>query len=223
MAAVRVLSTKKLQPNQKQYLLNAGLAVIEADFIGISYKPFEIKIVTQNIIFTSQNAFKSFLLNDDAEGFKDSKIFCVGSKTKQFIEGKGYKVFASAEYAEYLAEVIITGHAGEDFIFFSGSMRRDTLPDALIKANVNYVEVEVYETVLTPQKISAHLDGILFYSLSGIESFLKKNTITNQTCFCIGTTTSAALNGLTENIVVANKPSIENVIVQCINYYKNMK
>jgi len=220
MAAVRILSTKKLQPNQKQYLLNAGLAVVETDFIGISYKPFEIQTITQNIIFTSQNAFKSFLLNDDAEEFKDSKIFCVGSKTKQFIESKGYKVFASAEYAEYLAEVIIAGHAGDNFIFFSGSMRRDTLPNALAKANVNYVEVEVYETILTPQKINPQLDGILFYSPSGIESYLKENAITNQTCFCIGTTTAAALNGVTENIVLANKPSVENVIVQCINYYK---
>jgi uroporphyrinogen-III synthase len=222
MAAVRILSTKKLQPNQKQYLLNAGLAVVEADFIGIAYNPFKIKIITQNIIFTSQNAFKSFLLNDDAEEFKDSKIFCVGSKTKQFIESKGYKVFASAEYAENLAEVIITKHAGKNFTFFSGSMRRDTLPNALAKANVNYVEVEVYETVLTTQKINAHLDGLLFYSPSGIESYLKANTITNQTCFCIGTTTAAALNGVTKNIVLANKPSVENVIIQSINYYKEL-
>jgi len=223
MAAVRVLSTKKLQPNQKQYLLNAGLAVVEADFISIAYKPFEIKNSTQNIIFTSQNAFKSFLLNDAIEGFKESRIFCVGSTTKQFIEGKGYIVFASADYAENLAEVIIAGHSTESFTFFSGSMRRDTLPDALAKANVNYVEVEVYETVLTPQKINAQLDGILFYSPSGVESYLKENTIINQTCFCIGTTTAAALSGVTKNMVLANKPSVENVIVQCINYYKNIK
>lgn len=220
MAAVRILSTKKLQPNQKQYLLNAGLAVVEADFIGIAYKPFEIKNSTQNSIFTSQNAFKSFLLNDAIEGFKESRIFCVGIKTKQFIEGKGYNVFASADYAENLAEIIISGHADERFTFFSGSMRRDTLPDALAKANVNFVEVEVYETVITPQKINAQLNGILFYSPSGVESYLRENTITNQTCFCIGTTTAAALNGVTDNIVLANKPNVENVIVQCINYYK---
>ena len=220
MAAVRVLSTKKLQPNQKQYLLNAGLSVVEADFIGIAYKPFQVNTITQNVIFTSQNAFKSFLLNDAIEVFKDSNIFCVGSKTKQLIESNGYKVFASAEYAENLARIIIAGHFAENFTFFSGSMRTDTLPDALAKANVNYFEVEVYETVLTSNKISAQLDGILFYSPSGIESYLKENTITNQTCFCIGTTTAAALSGVTHSIVLANKPSIENVIVQCINYYK---
>ena len=31
----RILSTKKLLPNQKQFLLNANFAVIEADFIEI--------------------------------------------------------------------------------------------------------------------------------------------------------------------------------------------
>ena len=220
MAAVRVLSTKKLQPNQKQYLLNAELAVIEADFISIAYKHFQIKNTTQNIIFTSQNAFKSFLLNDAADGFKDSKIFCVGGKTKQFIESKGYNVFANADYAEDLAEIIITNHAAESFTFFSGSIRRETLPQALNKAGVNYVEVGVYETVITPQKINAQLNGILFFSPSAIESYLLENSITAETCFCIGTTTADALTGITQNIVIANKPSVENVIVQCINYYK---
>lgn len=222
MVIVRVLSTKKLQPNQKQYLLNAGLSVLEADFIGVHYKPLTIKNTTPNLIFTSQNAFKSFLLNDDAVKFKDSTIFCVGSKTKAVIEKGGYKVSASADTAEELASIIINDYKSENFTFFCGSLRRDTLPDALAAANINYTEVEVYETVLTPHTIHSKLDGLLFFSPSGIESYLLANAITTETCFCIGATTAAALKGVTDTIVVANKPSVENVIVQVRNYYKQL-
>jgi uroporphyrinogen-III synthase len=220
MEAVRVLSTKKLLVNHKQYLLNAGLAVVEADFIAIQYTPFELRDIRQNLLFTSQNAFASFLRNEESANNKDKAIFCVGSKTKEAIEKAGYTVLASTDYAEELAAIITTNHAAESFTFFSGSMRRDTLPQALANAGIDFNEVEVYKTVLSPHKINSSLNGILFYSPSGIESYLKENNIGSAVCFCIGTTTAEALKGITENIVIANKPTVENLIIQCINYYK---
>jgi uroporphyrinogen-III synthase len=219
---MRVLSTKKLQPNHRQYLLNAGLAVVEADFITIQYTPFEFNTIHQNFIFTSQNAFKSFLQNGQAGDYKSHSVFCVGSKTKEAIEKAGFNVSAFAEYAESLSDIIIKEYAGESFTFFSGSMRRDTLPDALANAGIGANEIEVYETVLSPQKINAPLDGILFFSPSGVESFLKENSIGNAVCFCIGNTTAAALEDITPTIVIANKPTVENVVVQCVNYYREL-
>lgn len=223
MEAVRVLSTKKLLVNHKQYLLNAGLAVVEADFIAIQYTPFEFNDIRQNLLFTSQNAFVSFLLNKDNTSYKNKAIFCVGSKTKEAIEKAGYTVLASTDYAEELAAIITANHATESFTFFSGSMRRDTLPQALANAGIDFNEIEVYKTVLSPHKINSSLNGILFYSPSGIESYLKENNIGDTVCFCIGTTTAETLKGITENIVIANKPTVENLIIQCINYYKENK
>ncbi|TRW22622.1 uroporphyrinogen-III synthase [Flavobacterium zepuense] len=217
----RVFSAKKLQPNQKQYLLNAGLSVLEADFITTHAKPFDINSINHNLIFTSQNAFKSFLNNKLSGVFAGSNVFCVGSVTKTIIEQAGFIVLAYADDAQGLSEIIINEFAGESFTFFSGSIRKDTLPDALAAAGVTFNEIEVYQTVLTPQRITATLDGILFFSPSAIESYLQQNTITTETCFCIGATTAAALNGITTNIVVANKPSVENVIVQVRNYYRD--
>src|SRR5688572_29222400 len=106
MDAIRVLSTKKLLVNQKQYLLNAGLSVLEADFITIQYTPFEFTAIRQNLLFTSRNAFKSFLLNENNAGYKDKTFFCVGSKTKEVIEKAGCTVLAYADYAEQLADII---------------------------------------------------------------------------------------------------------------------
>ncbi|MNJ99405.1 uroporphyrinogen-III synthase [compost metagenome] len=220
METVRILSTKKLLPNQKQYLLNAGLSVLEADFIGIEYTTFNLNTTSQNLLFTSQNAVKSFLENEESNKYKSQPVFCVGSKTKEAIETAGFKVIACTDYASDLAGIITKDHSNESFAFFAGNLRKNTLPDAFAKAGIVFDEIRAYKTLLTPHKINSGIDGVLFYSPSGIESYLKENTITIETCFCIGTTTAEALKGITKNIVIANKQTVENVIIQCINYYK---
>lgn len=220
MTSVRILSTRKLQPNQKQYLLNAELSVLEADFISVNLKTFEIDEVHDNLLFTSQNAVISFLHNAKSATLKDKSIFCVGIKTKAALEHFGYNVKAWADYAQDLAKTITEDYKDGGFTFFSGNLRRDTLPDALKNAGIIMNEIQAYETVLTPHSIKPEINGILFYSPSGVESYLKENKIKDEVCFCIGTTTANALQDITQNIVIANQPSVENVIIQCINYYK---
>ena len=221
---IRILSTKKLLVNQKQFLLNANISLVEADFISIEQKKVAIETVNENLIFTSQNSVLSVIENlqgtETLDLLRKKNVFCVGMKTKGLLEENGFNVIAYTGYAADLAEIITLIYGKEKFTFFSGNLRRDTLPDALFEAKVVFNEIKVYETNLTPQKISGTFDGILFYSPSGIESYLKNNKIKNETCFCIGTTTADALENITTNLVIANQPTIENVIIQCINFYK---
>lgn len=221
---IRILSTKKLLVNQKQFLLNANFSVVEADFIAIHPKEVTIDKVHENLIFTSQNAVLSVLDNlkstETLNILKSKNVFCVGIKTKQLLEENGFNVIAYTGYAADLAEIITLIYNKEKFTFFSGNLRRDTLPEALKNAKIVFNEIEVYETILTPQKLNTSFDGILFFSPSGVESFLKDNKITNQMCFCIGTTTAEALEKHTKNIIIAHQPTVENVIIQCINEYK---
>lgn len=221
---IRILSTKKLLVNQKQFLLNANISLVEADFISIKQKKVAIETVNENLIFTSQNSVLSVVENlegtETLDLLRKKNVFCVGMKTKGLLEENGFNVIAYTGYAADLAEIITLIYGKEKFTFFSGNLRRDTLPEALSNAKITFNEIEVYETNLTPQKISGTFDGILFYSPSGIESYLKNNKIKNETCFCIGTTTADALENITNNVVIANQPTIENVIIQCINFYK---
>ena len=221
---IRILSTKKLLINQKQFLLNANISLVEADFISIKQKKVAIETVNENLIFTSQNSVLSVVENlegtETLDLLRKKNVFCVGMKTKGLLEENGFNVIAYTGYAADLAEIITLIYGKEKFTFFSGNLRRDTLPEALSNAEITFNEVEVYKTNLTPQKISGTFDGILFYSPSGIESYLKNNKIKNETCFCIGTTTADALENITNNVVIANQPTIENVIIQCINFYK---
>ncbi|WP_026703591.1 uroporphyrinogen-III synthase [Flavobacterium soli] len=219
---IRILSTKKLLSNQKQFLLNANFNLIEADFIKTENKPFELKDSNDNLIFTSQNAVHSLFENakELLPKLREKNVFCVGLKTKALLEENGFNVIVYTGYAADLAEIIALIYAKESFTFFSGNLRRDTLPSFLKEANIKFNEIEVYETHLTPQKINAPVDGILFFSPSAVESYLKDNKIKKEICFCIGNTTAEALEKTTRNIIIANQPTVENTIIQCINEFK---
>lgn len=217
---IRILSTKKLQSNQKQFLLNAGFAVVEADFIEIQNKDFTFSNIYNNLIFTSGNAVKAVSNHSDVQNIRRNPAFCVGEKTADLLDENGFTVQEIANNAAELAKIIIAQYSTESFTFLNGNLRLDELPNQLKNANVLWNEVEVYQTILTPNPINSTFDGILFYSPSAVESFLSANKITNETCFCIGHTTAKALENSTKNIVIANQPSVENTIIQAINYYK---
>lgn len=217
---IQILSTKILLHEQKQALIKANFNVIEVDFIKTQSQPFQLSEINDNLIFTSQNAVQSFLLDPKSEDLKTKNVFCVGLKTKIMLSESGFNVIAYTGYAEDLAEIITLIYSSESYTFFSGNLRRETLPKALKDAKIKFNEIQVYETTLTPQKIKSPVEAILFFSPSGIESYLKENKIKNETCFCIGTTTASALEGITKNIVVADQPTIEDVIEEVIAEYK---
>lgn len=216
---IRILSTKKLQANQKQFLLNAGFSVVEADFIRVTYLPFQLQDVADNLIITSQNGVKALAEHPEVQDVRRKPVFCVGSKTADLLDEHGFTVQEIADNAQQLAEVIVSHYANETFTFFSSNIRRNELPMALLESDVELNEIEVYETEPTPMKVRA-FDGILFFSPSGVQSFLSVNEITTEMCFCIGQTTANELAKTTKNIVIANQPSVENTIIQTINHYK---
>jgi uroporphyrinogen-III synthase len=215
---IGILSTKKLASNQKQYLLNAGFLVIDEDFITTKPISFEIQSLNDILIFTSQNAVQN-VLKHKKELIK-KPVICVGDKTKQLLENNGFNVLNSLADANQLIQFFEKEYIGTSVTFFCGKSRLNTIPDFLSKKNIQHEIIEVYETIETPIKIRTKMNGLLFFSPSGVSSFTKENTITNEMCFCIGTTTAKAVEKYSKNIIVANQPSVENVIIQCINYYK---
>ena len=224
---VRVLSTKILQPNQKQFLLNAGLKVVEANFISIEYYQLEIENSNDNLIFTSQNSVTSILKTSGVENLKSKPVFCVGIKTKDLLKKNGFEVLEFTNYASELVKILGSKYSDRKYTFFSGNLRHETIPQGLRNHNINFNEVEVYKTVLSPQKIQSSAEAIMFFSPSGVESYLMENSLEeNQQFFCIGTTTSQALidrKVSEDQIHIATVQTVENTIIQVINYYKTPK
>ncbi len=219
---INILSTKKLLSNQKQLLVEAFISVLEEDFIETKIKNFQLSKINNNLIFTSQNAVQSILQHPKCDELKTKNVFSVGMKTKDLLTENGFDVVAYTGYASDLAEIISLVYSSDSFTFFSGNLRRDVLPDTLKENGITFNEIEVYETNITSKKTTSKLDGILFFSPSGVESYFKSNTIKDEMCFCIGETTAEALeNKKVKNIIIADKPSVENVIAEVIEYYKS--
>ncbi len=216
-----ILSTKKLLDNQKQMLLDYSISLVEESFIETKIKDFKLENINQNLIFTSQNAVLSLLQNPDWEALKSKPVFCVGLKTQELLTSKGFNVIAFTGYAADLAEIISLIYSKETYTFFNGNLRRDILPNTLKENEIIFNEIEVYETILTSKKITTKNDGILFFSPSAVESYLKLNKIKDETCFCIGESTSEALeNKNITNIIIAERPTVEDVINDVIEHYK---
>jgi len=223
---IRILSTKKLKSGDRKSLSDAGFFVTETDFIIINNKPFALSDIKNNLIFTSQNAVKAVCDHPDVQEIRRNPVFCVGEKTAQLLDEMGFTVLGSADYGSDLADLIVSDYPSEKFTFFCGNIRRDELPEKLKIANVDFNEIEVYETVLSPMKINSDIDGILFFSPSAVDSFISQNEVIDQICFCIGKTTADHLLDVTNldpaKIVVSKKPTISGTIDTCVYYYNNL-
>ena len=219
---ISILSTKTLSDEQRQAFIDAKIDLLEQDFIEIENSNFELKNINENLIFSSQNAVLSLMEQPNWEKYKIKNVFCVGIKSKELLEKNGFKVDVYMDYASELAEIITLIYNSDSFTFFSGNLRKETLPKALKDSKIKFNEIETYKTKLAPFKISKEekFDGILFFSPSGVESYLIDNKIKNETCFCIGETTSEALeNKKIKNIIVSQHPTIDNVVVDVLDHY----
>ncbi len=210
-----VLSTKKLTKSQKEHLLNAGLAVVDVDFIKTEVIDFECENTIENAIFTSKNGVKAVF----DKSINIENVYCVGKRTEQLINDFDAKVQIFAENAEKLSNAIIENVSDKKFHYFCAKDRLNTLPNKLTEANISWKEIPVYKTQYTPKKYNQQFHGVLFYSPSGVESFFSVNTMPEHS-FCIGETTAKAVKKYTKNYTVATTTTVENVLVKAIKYFK---
>ena len=216
-----VLSTKLLSPSQKELLLNAKISFVEYNAIDIHFPDVAISLEEHHFIFTSKNAVKVFV-NALQKASKDRSVYqcyCVGDKTRAFLEEEELTVVETARNAHELAEKIIQKYKTNRFIYISGNLRRNELPERLSNHNVWYKEIVGYKTQLTPKLFLQHFDGVLFFSPSGIRSYTKANPTAKSPAFCIGETTAEAAKPHFDTIIIANRPTTENVLVQTIKFF----
>ena len=211
-----ILSTKKLSTIQKDQLLQEGLCLVDYDAIAITFLDFEAPEVIDNAIFTSQQAVRSFL--EKSQGVLSIKnCFCVGHKTKFLLEENGLKVIETGQNATELAQNIVKNYKNCIFHYFCGTIRREELPKVLKSEKIGLFEVKTYKTVLKTKKFDQNWDGILFFSPSGVASYISENKDQRNThAFCIGQTTAASAKKHFKNVVVAPTNTIESVLEKTI-------
>jgi len=219
---INVYSTKNLSSNQKKSVLTK-IGVSMSDFITIRnnrLKPTIVKNPIENVIITSQNAVRSLVSNFSSLELNFTTIYCVGKRTKRLIEKKIGKVTHIENSAEKLANYLVSNLKEKEVTYFCGNKRRDELPTILSENKIMVTEVECYQTLLTPKKIGEKYNGILFYSPTGIESYLKSNTTSNSIAFCIGETTAAEVKKYFKNVIVAKLPTVESILKSVNSYFQ---
>lgn len=225
-----VLSTRALAASLIDEAAAKGVRIDIRSFIAI--EPLkggvgELGKRSLTAVFTSGNAVAAI-----EEGGDNWKVYCIGQETRRkAVERFGEGAIAGvANSAKTLAEEIIRregqpatgGQEGREIIFFCGDQRRDELPDLLRQAGLTVREVVVYRTRLTPQQMKRAYAGIAFFSPSAVESFFSVNGVSPETVlFAIGGTTAAAIRERCVNeLVIADRPSPEEMIRQMIEHFQ---
>ena len=216
-----ILSTKILSTPQKELLLNANQNFVEYNALNMEFLSFKIDAEYDYYIFTSQTGVNAFLNNNNGTKLAEKKIFCVGDKTKTLLEQHGTTVIEIAQNSFGLGQIIAKKYKKSSFMVFSGNLRRQELPDILTKNNIRYKELEIYNTHLNYKQFNRNFDGVLFFSPSGVQSFIKKNQLDCSWAFCIGETTASEAKKYTNQIIIANKPTVENVLIKAIKHFNS--
>ncbi|NVJ88120.1 MAG: hydroxymethylbilane synthase [Flavobacteriaceae bacterium] len=222
LVSTKVYSTKKLSEAQKS-VLPTHIGIEDSDFIKIRFNRISPKVVKEeieNVVITSQNGVEALLNSFTKNELKFKSIFCVGRRTKKLIEKRIGKVSFVAKNAKKLAEYLSENLKNKEVTYFCSNVRLDILPAYLQLNNIVVNEVEAYKTMLSSIKIEDDVTGVLFYSPSGIQSYLNENT-TDKIAFCIGESTAKEARKHFENVQVANLPSVESVLELVSNYFKS--
>ena len=214
-----VLSTKKLRFHQLERLMAAQCDVVDYDALQIEIQPFSIPKKPNYWVFSSQNAVRSFLANPTTSGHQNS-ILCVGEKTKLLLEENGQKVIKTAQNMLELVNFIQKFMKNESFLHICGNRKLADFAAGMQKSGISYAEVTAYHTRLVSRVQTPEPQGLLFYSPSGVESYLQTNSIGASWCFCIGETTANAVRTLTKHLTVSPKPDADLLVATAATHFR---
>ena len=214
-----VLSTKKLRFHQLERLMAAQCDVVDYDALQIETQPFLVPKKPNYWVFSSQNAVRSFLSNPTAPAHQNP-ILCVGEKTKSLLEENGQKVIKIAQNMPELVNFIQKTMKSEHFLHICGNRKLPDFAAGMQEAGISYAEVTAYHTHLVSRVQTPEPQGLLFYSPSGVESYLQTNSIGASWCFCIGETTATAVRQMTNHLTVSPKPDADMLVAAAATHFR---
>ncbi|HLV70493.1 MAG TPA: hydroxymethylbilane synthase [Xanthomarina sp.] len=217
---INVYSTKTLTEGQVQ-LLNNDIFVKSNDAIKISLNRMPLAVLKapiKNVVITSKNAVEAILTNCPAEDLQFENIYCVGRRTKRMVEKRIGKVTHSENNAKDLANYLVEYLEGTEVTYFCSDLRLDYLPIILSENKIKVNEFEAYQTKYDAIEVDKNIEGVMFYSPSTVQSYIKKNHA-NGIAFCIGESTALEAKKHFKDVRVAKVPTVESVIELVNEHY----
>lgn len=224
---MNILFTKKLDIHEVTNVLGGNASPSFVEVIRIQHRriaPFSLG--NKSLIFTSVNGVEAFFANGflPHENFAErhfNKIYCVGRKTKQHLRRHGFGVFKMKKNARELSEFIVDNCTTESFIHFCGDLALDILQKKLPLQNIGYRKEVVYETELLYPVIDTKHDAVVFFSPSGVRSFIANNKLDFPYIFSIGETTTAEIVKHTAQRVYTGLQNDLNGVLELIHSETN--
>lgn len=191
----RILFTKEFSVDELKTALGDDFQFESHDFIQT--KEYDWSQIEQEIDATSSNfiisSVRSARLIKDLS--RSSQFYIVGEKSKEILEKAGYHVAHCALYAVELVDFIKNNFKEKtSFNFLCSQIRRDTIPESLKSLGHEVNEIIAYETTNRNIQIIGDFDAYVFYSPSGVNSFVEQYGIAEKgRIFAIGKTTADAV------------------------------
>lgn len=207
---MKILSTKILTKEQRDIV--SDVEVVEKSFIEITFpQDYLVDEKLYNVVFTSANSVRAVFEKNKNKPEDFERVHCVGLKTASLLASFGITVEIIAKNAVELAEALIK-EIIQEIHFFCGNLRNSDLPNLMAENGVLVTEYMVYQTELIPHTYDEKFDYVLFYSPSGIKSYIKANNTTNVAVICIGSTTATAAVDHFEEVYMADEQNVESVL-----------
>lgn len=197
----KVLCLKKLTPPRIKRAEEMGLALDSVEVIQTvtDYNPIEVKNLlnsSNNYIFSSLNSVSALNSVLKKTAMIHKHIYCVGNRAAHFFEGKVKSITQVKQVSELLE---IAKNSGEkSFSWFHSDLSDLSLVEQFAEEELELNHTAVYKTELLSPKIEDvdQYQALLFFSPSGVRSFLENNTIPeNAKVGAIGPVTAEALDG----------------------------
>ncbi|MGA0942441.1 MAG: uroporphyrinogen-III synthase [Flavobacteriaceae bacterium] len=171
-------------------------------------------------VCSSQNAVRAlseYSHRQDQAILKSARWYCVGTQTAEALEQLGFKVNHCSENAETLIEEVLKP-LNDRILWFSGVRKTRALEQFINNKGCDYIDC--YLTRLVEKSFNSAYDALLFFSPSGVESFLKANEMGRAHAFCIGETTAKAVRPHTEALSVSPKATSMQLVLEVIKHFK---
>ncbi len=193
---------RKLTDSAKIVLKNNNISFEDRELI-------EIKLITPDISFfqtitekrknwviTSSWAAKWLKIHHSEIGFSDAdSVFCLSAKQAEILKEISSRIFISEQQnAKSIAELVTQKNNDEAIIYLSGNKSLKVLENELHSKEFSFCKSVVYRNTPVIQKINSEFKAYLFFSPSGIESFIETGNLIpgSAVVFTIGKTTGSA-------------------------------
>ena len=178
------------------------VSVLNHDEVMLQYKD------DADILITSANAAR--IVEELLKELKPKRIFCVGELSAKLLAGYCEEI-VHADNSEALIQKILVNNVTA-LIHFCSNIALGTIKEAAHSNNIEYKELISYETVALEPKIDNlnSFDALLFFSPSGVRSFMVNNDLPETIIGAIGSTTANCIDNT--EITVASKSNSNELL-----------